>query len=185
MAFGSGTHPTTMMCLQALDEQDMEGKTVFDLGCGTGILSIAAAKLGAGRVIAVDNDYLAVKVTKENCRLNLVGSVVEVYRGNLPAFLWENKELPEGDILLANLSSELIIKIVPDILRLCKNEGIIILSGIIRERLAEVKERVLEEGLNVFEEGLNKERLDKKGLNIEEINFEGEWVSLLVKKQKL
>lgn len=165
MAFGNGTHPTTMMCLQALEAQDLKDKTVFDLGCGTGILSIAAAKLGAERVIAVDNDYLAVKVSKENCRLNLVGSVVEVYQGDLPAFLWGIDGLPEGDVLLANLSSALIIKIIPDMIKLGRKEGIIILSGIIRDRLDEIKERVLAEGLN-----------------IEEINYEGEWVSLIVKK---
>ncbi|WP_369819350.1 50S ribosomal protein L11 methyltransferase [Tissierella sp. P1] len=83
MAFGTGTHETTMMCTEALEKYVKQGDIVYDIGCGSGILSIVAAKLGAEKVVAVDLDELCVKVSNENIRLNDVDKIIEIKEGNL------------------------------------------------------------------------------------------------------
>ncbi len=150
-AFGTGDHSTTRMCLQALEDVPLKGKIVYDLGCGTGILSIAAAKLGAQRVIAVDSDHLAVKTAKENCQKNMANFQVEFYCGSLPSFFWETEGLPPGDLILANLLTDLIIKVLPEIHKQCNDNGIIVLSGIIQQRLQELKEKIWDEYLFIEE----------------------------------
>ena len=86
MAFGTGTHPTTVMCLQALEKYVKPGDTVVDVGTGSGVLSIGAALLGASRVHALDLDEVAVVAAKENIELNNVDEIVEVTHGNLTGF---------------------------------------------------------------------------------------------------
>ena len=83
MAFGTGTHETTTMCIQQLEKYVKPDTKVFDIGCGSGILAIAAAKLGANDVLAVDLDEVAVKVSKENIELNKVEDKVKALHGNL------------------------------------------------------------------------------------------------------
>ena len=83
MAFGTGTHETTSMCIRELENYVDDTKTVFDIGCGSGILAIAAAKLGAKEVVAGDLDEVAVKVSKENCEINHVSDKVTVKHGSL------------------------------------------------------------------------------------------------------
>ena len=104
MAFGTGTHPTTVMCLQALEKYVKPGDTVVDVGTGSGVLSIGAALLGASRVHALDLDEVAVVAAKENIELNNVEEIVEVTHGNL---LDSVKE--PADIIIANILAEVIM----------------------------------------------------------------------------
>ncbi|MCX7832293.1 MAG: 50S ribosomal protein L11 methyltransferase [Actinobacteria bacterium] len=104
LAFGTGSHPTTRMCLEYLAEQNLKNKIVVDAGTGSGILAIAAAKLGAKRVVAFDKDQVAVSVARSNVKLNGVDDIVEVIEGELDLL-----ESLKADILVANLTSEIIL----------------------------------------------------------------------------
>lgn len=129
MAFGSGTHATTTLCLELLDKYVHPGSCVYDIGTGSGILAIAAAKLGAGRVQAVDIDPVACKVAVENVAVNHVDSVVSVRQGN-PAEL-----LPYGaDLVVANIIADVIADLTPHVATMIKPGGIFIASGIVQER---------------------------------------------------
>ncbi|WP_333871384.1 50S ribosomal protein L11 methyltransferase [Desulforamulus putei] len=157
MAFGCGNHPTTTMCMEFLEGIIKGGEMVADVGTGTGILAITAAKLGAARVLAVDLDEVAVKVARENVQLNHVQDKVEVLHGNL----LDQVNRPV-DIVIANIVANVIIILAPDVLRILKPGGFFITSGIIGFRAAEVKEKLQQSGFKVLE---RKE--------------DGEWVSYL------
>ena len=146
MAFGTGTHETTIMCIKQLEKYIRPGQTVFDIGCGSGILSIAAAKLGAERVVAVDFDELAVKVTTENAKINSVENIVEVRHGNLLNVVNE-----KSDVIVANILAEVIVVLTKDITKFLKNGGIFITSGIILEKIDMVKKAIIEEGLSIID----------------------------------
>lgn len=135
MAFGTGTHETTRLCSQLLEKYVSAGDTVIDVGCGTGILSIAAAKLGASHITAVDIDEVAVRVTEENCRINGAEKDITALKGVLT-------DVPEikADIIVANIIADVIIRIMDNMQYYLKNGGIIITSGIIRERKDDVLE---------------------------------------------
>ena len=130
MAFGTGTHSTTVMCLEYLQEYDVENKRVLDLGCGSGILSIAAAKLGAKEVLALDYDPVAVKVAEENAQHNNIQAVVTVRQSNLLAMAQG-----EYDVVVANIIARIIIEAVPAVMAHLAPGGIFIASGIIQEKL--------------------------------------------------
>lgn len=104
LAFGTGSHPTTRMCLEYLAEQDLNNKVVVDAGTGSGILAITAAKLGARQVFAFDKDPVAVNVASSNVKLNGVDDIVEVVEGGLNLL-----EGVKADILVANLTSRIIL----------------------------------------------------------------------------
>lgn len=165
MAFGSGDHPTTLGCLRALERQSPRGKAVYDLGCGSGILAIAAALLGAARVTALDNCPAALERARENCRLNGVGPRVTLEQADLLSYLQGGEGPPPGDIVLGNLSSPLIGQAAPYLHRLGGESTAFILSGITRERLPET--------LSALEKG---------GFSPEEITREGEWVTLVARR---
>lgn len=135
MAFGTGTHETTRLCSQLLEKYVSAGDTVIDVGCGTGILSIAAAKLGASHITAVDIDEVAVRVTEENCRINGAEKDITALKGVLT-------DVPEikADIIVANIIADVIIRIMDNMQYYLKNGGVIITSGIIRERKDDVLE---------------------------------------------
>jgi len=133
MAFGTGTHETTQMCAALLEKYMKGGDTVIDVGCGTGILSIIAAKLGASGVKAVDIDDTAVKVSLENCRLNMVEDRVEVFGGVL-----EDLEKKKADIVVANIIADVIVGLANHLPSYLKQGGLFITSGIIRERRQDV-----------------------------------------------
>lgn len=125
LAFGTGTHPTTALCLEWLDGADLTGKTVLDYGCGSGILAIAAAKLGATRVWAVDIDPQALIASDDNASDNTVEDRIElVSPAELPADL-------QVDILLANILAGVLVRLAPDFARRVKPGGQIVLSGIL------------------------------------------------------
>jgi len=125
LAFGTGTHPTTRLCLEWLDAQDLQGRTVIDYGCGSGILALAAALLGAESVLGVDNDPQALVATLDNAARN--GVSIQVY---LP------KEAPQtpADILVANILAGPLIELAPQLAALVKAGGAIALSGILPEQ---------------------------------------------------
>lgn len=154
MAFGTGAHQTTRMCLEALDERVKGGETLLDLGCGSGILSIAGILLGAKSVLAIDIDPVAEKTAYENAALNgihkdrmivLTGDVL-----GADASLIENKEY---DIVTANIVATVIIALVPGVVKAhLKKGGTFITSGIILERLDEVKHALLSAGFTLLDE---------------------------------
>lgn len=146
MAFGTGTHPTTVMCIQALEKLVKGGERVFDLGCGSGILSIAAAKLGAGEVWAVDVDSTAVRVSQENVALNGVESKVTVLQGDLAANL-----SGRADLIVANIVADIIIRLCKEVTPYLKPTTRLVFSGIINDRLADVTEAMAEAGLTAEE----------------------------------
>lgn len=161
MAFGTGTHETTRMCAQLLEKYITPGDTVIDVGCGTGILSIVAAKLGAEKITAVDIDEVAVRVTGENCLLNKVEEKVEAFRGIL-----DDVQKVKVDIVVANIIANVIIEISEQIPEYLKPGGTMITSGIIKERKDEVMEAYL-----------------SKGFTCEEVLELGEWVAIVFKCQ--
>lgn len=145
MAFGTGTHPTTSLCLGTLEDVIQPGQTVFDLGTGSGILAIAAAKLGA-KVDAVDLDAVAVRVAQENVDLNRVEDQVRVLRGDLGTVL-----SGQADVVIANIIADVILMLLPDLKRIMRPEGEFLASGIIEPRAAEVEEGMKSAGLAIIE----------------------------------
>lgn len=151
MAFGTGTHHTTAMCVRCLEELIYPGCVTFDVGTGSGVLAIAAAKLGAARVVAVDLDSVAVRVAAENIAANQVNDIVRVSQGDLLTGI-EGK----ADIIIANIIADVIIKLLPDVAVRLNPGGRFCASGIIAERIADVTAAILDNGLiveKVMEEG--------------------------------
>ncbi len=138
LAFGTGTHPTTSLCLHWLDSLDIEGKTVVDYGCGSGILAIAALLLGAEKVIAVDNDPQALAATRENARRNKIAPE------RLQVYLPDQAPEVEADITVANILAGPLIELSPVISGMTKTGGLLGLSGILREQASTVLERYTE-----------------------------------------
>ena len=132
LAFGSGSHATTSMCLQWLEKNIRDDIKVIDYGCGSGILAIAAALLGAAQVIAVDNDPQAITATIENAkRNNIPKGVIETY---LPDQLPDNPAGLLSDILVANILAEPLMQLAEDLSHLVKPQGQIALSGLLAEQ---------------------------------------------------
>ncbi|MEI2565535.1 50S ribosomal protein L11 methyltransferase [Vibrio metoecus] len=134
LAFGTGTHPTTALCLEWLDNFDLSGKTVIDFGCGSGILAIAAIKLGAAKVIGIDIDPQALLASKDNAARNGVEDQIEVY---LP------KDQPEGllaDVVVANILAGPLRELSPIIKGLLKPGGQLAMSGILDTQAESVAE---------------------------------------------
>ena len=131
LAFGTGTHPTTALCLNWLDQADIKDKYIIDYGCGSGILAIAAALLGAKKVIGVDTDPQALEATKANAERN--GVQIETY---LP----EDCPSQTADILLANILAGPLQSLAPTFARLCKSNAELVLSGILESQSEQVSE---------------------------------------------
>lgn len=127
LAFGTGTHPTTALCLEWLAENDISGKTVIDYGCGSGILAVAALLLGAEKAWAIDIDPQALTATVANAEKNGV-------QDKISCFLPEDFGPVEADIVLANILAKPLIQLQPTISALVKNGGQLILSGILNEQ---------------------------------------------------
>jgi ribosomal protein L11 methyltransferase len=148
MAFGTGLHPTTQMCLRALEAIVEPGMTVLDVGTGSGILAIAAAKLGASRLLAFDTDVLAVKATVENTAKNSVAEKVTVFQGTL-----DQVEEKNWDVVVVNILAPVIIGLLEDdgLMSYMGGNGRLILSGIIEEQGAGVETAVVDAGGCVVE----------------------------------
>jgi ribosomal protein L11 methyltransferase len=159
MAFGTGLHATTRLCLRALEEQVRPGMTVADVGTGSGILAVGAALLGAGRVDAVDNDPVAVRVAQENVDVNAVGDRVTVAEASAP---------PAGafDIVVANILADVILGMASALFAATVPSGLLITSGIIEHRAEDVRR-----GLSAM------------GFTIEQTATDGEWVAVLARRR--
>lgn len=145
MAFGTGTHETTTMCTRLLEKYIQKDSIVYDIGCGSGILSIIAAKLGAKQVIGVDIDEVAYKVSVANSEMNSVQSIVDIRHGNLMDVI-EGK----ADIVVANIIADIIKILAKDITKFMKSGSKFIASGIILEKIDEVTQALQDNGLKVL-----------------------------------
>ena len=158
MAFGTGTHETTRMCIKALNKLVKKDTTVIDVGTGSGILSIAASKLGALKVIAVDLDAVAVDSAKQNIAYNNLNNI-SVRHGNLLDVVDE-----KADVIVANIIADVIISFCGEAKTMLKPSGHFICSGIINSRKDDVCSKLKEEGYDILE-----------------VNEDGEWVCIVCK----
>ncbi len=156
MAFGNGTHETTSMCLELMEELAREGCTVLDVGTGSGILAIAAALEGASHVTAVDLDPAAVKVARENIRRNGVEGIVEARTGDMLRGLDE-----KADIVVANIIADVVIMLTAAVRAHLNEGGVFVASGIIREREQDVLDA-----------------LRRSGFTVCQVRRRGEWVAV-------
>lgn len=162
MAFGTGTHPTTVMCLQGLEKVVQPGDTVVDIGTGSGVLSIGAAMLGAKSVHALDLDEVAVRSAKENVELNKVSDTVSVFHGNLLDTVKE-----PADVVVANILAEIIMSFTDDAFTIVKPGGLYVTSGIIGAKREDVKVA-----------------LEASGFVIEEVLMMEDWVAIIARRPK-
>jgi ribosomal protein L11 methyltransferase len=132
LAFGTGTHQTTSLCLEYLDSNPPENLQVIDFGCGTGVLAIAAAKLGAKSVVAIDNDPQAVLSSKENVAKNNYENIISTIHSI------DQKEGIECDLLIANILANPLIELEPLFSDLVCSNGMLLLSGILKEQVDRV-----------------------------------------------
>lgn len=161
MAFGTGEHETTSMVISLMQNYVKNAETVIDVGTGSGILGIAAAKLGAKKVVMTDIDYVAVKSAKHNCEINGVADKCEVDLNNL----LDDKNIT-GDLVLANITADVLLILSESIPSRVKNGGVLIMSGIIKGRVNEVIDRY---------SAIDFELIQRKD--------EGEWIALVMKKK--
>ena len=161
MAFGTGEHETTSMVISLMQNYVKNAETVIDVGTGSGILGIAAAKLGAKKVVMTDIDYVAVKSAKHNCEINGVADKCEVDLNNL----LDDKNIT-GDLVLANITADVLLILSESIPSRVKNGGVLIMSGIIKSRVNEVIDRY---------SAIDFELVQRKD--------EGEWIALVMKKK--
>lgn len=160
-AFGTGSHPTTSLCLKLMEENISEGDSVIDVGTGSGILMIAADRLGASEIYGTDIDELAVESAKENLELNNISEdKAKVYKGDLISVV-ENKKF---DVVVANILADVLLILLHDISKVVKPNGKIIFSGIIEDKCE-----------------LLKREVESLGFTVEEIKADKEWRAMLIK----
>lgn len=160
-AFGTGSHPTTSLCLKLMEENISEGDSVIDVGTGSGILMIAADRLGASEIYGTDIDELAVESAKENLELNKISEEkAKVYKGDLISVV-ENKNF---DVVVANILADVLLILLHDISKVVKPNGKIIFSGIIEDKCE-----------------LLKREVESLGFTVEEIKADKEWRAMLIK----
>ena len=161
MAFGTGTHETTRLVIRLMQEHSLVGKEVLDIGCGSGILSICASKLGAKSCNAYDIDPVAVKVTRENAKDggcdNITAGVSDLLSG-------VERKTEGYDVCFANIVADIIVRMLPDIRPYLKEDAPIILSGIIEPSADMVRQKVYECGFSIVKE-----------------EKENDWVALIIK----
>lgn len=145
MAFGSGTHETTSMCMEYVEDKDLSGMDILDIGCGSGILSILAKKLGAKNVLACDIDPIAVSSTIDNAKIN--GVDLQAKESNL----FTNVE-GKYDLIFANILAEILVEMIGQSKEYIKKSGILILSGIINEKADIVKEALIENAYEILDQ---------------------------------
>ena len=146
LAFGTGHHPTTLMCLERLEELVFNGMNVLDLGVGSGILTVAAAKLGADTILAIDTDPIAIRVASEAIRINNVASKVTLDKRDI-----SSEELLDAnlDLAVANISAKVIQSYSKSLFKCLKNGGKLVASGFLDEQEGEVKDSLIKAGFLV------------------------------------
>lgn len=147
MAFGTGTHPTTQLCLEALEKLPVGGNSVLDVGTGSGILAIAAASLGAAHVDALDTDPVAVSAARDNVAQAELSDSISVREGTLPL----SDHSPAYDIVLANITAQTLITMAPELQRVIAPQGRLLASGIIVEKADQVLTTFETEGLMLLD----------------------------------
>jgi ribosomal protein L11 methyltransferase len=170
MAFGTGTHPTTSLCLKALDNAIVGGEQLIDVGTGSGVLAIGAMKLGASKVLALDLDPVAVTCAQENIELNGYEEDIEVRLSDLLGVLHKDESkgvTPPVDLVVANILAEIILLFLGDVMEVLKPGGIYIASGIYKN-----KEMIVEAGLLAA------------GFEIIDVLRQEEWVAFVAGKPK-
>ena len=160
MAFGTGTHETTSMCMELLEKHVSQEDIVLDIGTGSGVLAITAAKLGANKVIGVDLDKTAVRVARENIGHNKVADMVDIRQGDLLDVVNE-----KANIIVANIIADVIIPLSKEVASVMLEDAIFISSGIIEDRIDDVKDALNE------------------NFEILEIVRDGEWAAIVAKKK--
>jgi ribosomal protein L11 methyltransferase len=162
MAFGTGTHATTLMCLEALENYLKEDDLVYDIGTGSGILAIAAGKLGANS-IGIDIDEDSVRTAKDNVKLNKCADNVKIIKGNLL-----NKAMDKADIIISNIIADAIINMSGNLNKFLKDSGIFIASGILENKKEEVVQALKANKFEILETSVMDEWLcivARKGIN--------------------
>lgn len=154
MAFGTGLHPTTRLCLRTLEARLQAGDRVLDVGAGSGVLAIAAAKLGASQILGVDLDPVAVRVARENVQLNDVADRVQIKEGTLDALGLGPRSI---DLVVVNILADVIIDLTPGLVGHLSSAGTLIASGIIEEYAAAVVATFESAGLRVLERWQDKD----------------------------
>lgn len=162
MAFGTGLHPTTRMCLAALEEHVQPNIRMLDVGSGSGILSIAAAKLGAREILALDTDPIAVDTAAQNIAINRVENIIRVEQGSLDA----ERERDSSDLICVNILAEVICDLAPAIGSSLRTEGVVVASGILDHKADDVIDA-----------------LDVAGIGLIEKKQEEDWVTIVGRKR--
>ena len=155
LTFGTGAHPSTQMCMEALEERLQPGARVIDLGSGSGILSLTALRLGAGSAVGVDVDPKAEDIARENAAYNgFAAPAFTALTGNVSDQTGPMARLAEGgyDVVLVNIVADVIIALAPELPRFLKPDSLVILSGILDVRLPDVLEAITAAGLRVVEQ---------------------------------
>jgi len=145
MAFGTGIHASTRFCLRFLDQYVRGGEKIIDAGCGSGILSIAAVKLGADSVFAMDIDDLAVRIARENVALNGLEDKIEAQAGDIV----ESIQGRRADMVLANITAEVVVELIPAVAPVLTGGGYLFGSGIVDSRWPSVKKALEENGFEI------------------------------------
>ncbi len=156
-AFGTGSHPTTYLCLEKMENIFFSDKRVLDIGSGSGILSVAARLLGAKEVCAVDNDYLAINSTKSNFQLNF-GNLnnLNTYLGSFNEVILKN-QIKQFDFVLCNILAEVIKGMIPNISKSLRNNGEVIFSGILNSQKDEIIKILNQNNLKLLDVSTRKD----------------------------
>lgn len=168
MAFGTGTHPTTQLCMRLMEKHLTQGTRVIDIGCGSGILSIAALKLGAKNVIAVDVDGQAIDSTKENAILNGISSTtLEIGKGSVKEILSGQFSYDHASLVMVNILASIILRLFEQGLAdIVTKDGMLLLSGILIHQEEEIMDTAQQKGFKLVS------RLS-----------DGDWVSVALRKK--
>ena len=166
-AFGTGSHPSTYLCLQEIEKIQIRSRKILDIGCGSGILTIAAKLLGGNNLFALDTDYLAINSAKENIKLNFGNSpYIDLYEGSFQEFIF-NKQIKDFDLVMCNILADVIKEIIPSISSVLNVDGEIILSGILSSQQREI--------IKI---------LNLNYLSVDNVSSRKDWVCIKAKKKK-
>ena len=163
MAFGTGHHPTTRMCMELLETLIVGGEKVIDVGCGSGILSISAAKLGAGDILGIEVESRSVEVALQNCKLNGISPQVTILNGSFPEIRVENASF---DVALANIAAKVVINLSEYIAGAVAIGGRLVLSGILKDTLKDVEKEYF-----------------LYGVHFDKVLVDGDWTAVLATKK--